>query len=132
MPKALLIIRDETIRARAIEWIKRVPIGWRVIIDEQKRSTEQSDLMWTLLGFVAAQARLRGDKYDMDSWKCIFMKALGHEIKMLPQLHGGGYFPNGTSSRKLNKTEMTDLIEFIYAEGAAMGVNFHNERSIAA
>jgi len=50
-------------------------------------------------------------------WKCIFMAALGHEVMFTMGLNNQP-FPIGFRTSKLNKAQMSDLIEFIYAYGA--------------
>ena len=122
-----LVIANEGIRKKAMEWLAKVPTGWRVVFREPKRSTEQSDLMWTLLSFVASQKLHHGRKYPPEVWKCIFMNALGQETKFIPTLDGQSVFPISFRSSQLSVKEMMDLIEFISAWGAENGVKFYGE-----
>jgi NinB protein len=131
MARALLIIANEAVRKRAQDWLARAPIGYRIEFKEAKRTTEQSDLMWTLLSFVASQKLHFGRKYDTETWKCIFMNQLGQETKFIPTLDGQSVFPMGQRSSDLSKKEMTDLIDYISAWGAENGVNFEHKRIVA-
>ena len=49
MSRALLILSNPTVRARAINWIKNVPDGTRVEFKEPKRTLPQNDRMWAML-----------------------------------------------------------------------------------
>ena len=129
MPKALLIIQNDIIRQRAIDWIKRVPIGWRVTIDEPKRSLEQNDYMWSLLTDIASQGRLRGRKLTTDTWKVTFMRALGHKMEFAEELDGSGVFPIGIRSSALSKKDMADLITFMIQWGDGCGIKFTCDKS---
>lgn len=131
MARALLILANDIVRKRAIKWIENVPDGTRVIFQEPKRTTEQSDRMWAMLTEVSTQTTLGGVKYTPDDWKCIFMAQLGHETRFLPRLEGGGFVPVGFRSSELSKSEMSDLMELIAAYGAQHGVAFNDERKAA-
>lgn len=108
-----LYIRSERDRATLMEWCRRVPDGWRAEFKAPKRTDEQNDRLWELLDRVAKRMTLNGARYDKDSWKCIFMKAMGAEIKVLPMLDGTGIFPTGFRSSDLSVREMCDLQTFI-------------------
>lgn len=124
MARALLILANDTIRAKAIHWIKHLPEGTRVEFKGPKRTLPQNDLFWSLLTEVATQKTHGGSKYSPDQWKVIFLHAIGREVQFIPALDGKGFIPWGQSSSDLSKSEMTDLIEFIYSWGAENGVQF--------
>ena len=132
MSRALLILANQAVRERAIEWIKKAADGTRVIFQEAKRTTEQNDRMWAMLTDVSEQATLGGAEYSPEDWKPIFMNELGHETRFLPRLEGTGFIPVGFRSSQLSKAEMSDLMELIAAWGAKHGVEFHSEMARAA
>jgi hypothetical protein len=125
MSRALLILANQAIRNRALAWIKNSPDGTRVLFQEPKRSSEQNNRMWAMLTDIATQAVHVGIKHDAETWKAIFMNALGQENKFVKTLDGTGFFPIGLRSSKLSKAEMTELIDFIQAWGVQNGVTFH-------
>lgn len=105
-------------------WLERaVLLGWRVEFKEPKRSHEQNDRMWELLSRVAKRMTINGARFDAESWKCIFMKAMGKEVRVLPMLDGNGIFPTGFRSSDLSVREMADLQTFIEAWCADKGVD---------
>lgn len=126
MSRALLILANQTVRDRAIAWIKKLPDGTRVTFQEAKRTNEQNDRMWAMLTDVATQATLGGEKYRPEDWKCIFMHALDHEQIWLPALEGTAKLSVGFSSSRLSKREMSDLMELIAAWGTQHGVRFND------
>jgi NinB protein len=105
MTRRTLIIANEGIRSKALTWVKNVAIGTVIDFRQAKRTNDQNALLWALLGDV--------------------------EMRMVPALDGRGFVSLGTRTSKLTKSEMSDLIEVIYAFGATRGVVFHNERIAA-
>ena len=124
MARHLLILANEAVRARALHWVQKAPLGYRVWFAEPKRTTEQSDRMWAMLGDVARQCTINGKKYTSEQWKCIFLKALGHDVDFLPTLDGTSFFPTGFRSSDLSKREMMDMITSIQAYGDGEGIVF--------
>jgi hypothetical protein len=111
--KHLLILMNDTVRARAMRWVSRLPVGTRVEFSEPRRTTDQNAKLWALLGDVSRNHEHHGRRYSPDDWKVLFMLALGKEMRFAPSLDGHGFVPLGTRSSKLSKAEMSDLIEFI-------------------
>ena len=132
MGRHVLILANEAIRAKAQKWLEKAPIGFRIEFKEPKRTTEQSDYMWALLTDMASQTTHMGQKYTPEIWKCLFMAAMGNEVKFIPALDGVGVLPLGLSSRDLSKKEMGDLITLIISEGIQRGVKFHDAKELAA
>lgn len=119
MARALAIIYDEKDRQRVIDWIKLAPIETRVEIKGPKRTLSQNDRMWAMLTDIVVQKKtINGQTFKADEWKAIFMEALGREQPALPTLDGRSFFSIGHSSSSLEKSEMSDLIEFMFAWGA--------------
>lgn len=125
MSRALLIIRDDTQRNRAIEWCRKAPEGTRIEFKESKRTGEQNDRFWAMLTDVATQKLHFGRKYPADVWKLLFMDALGREAKFVPALDGTSVVPVSYSSSDLSKAEMTELMEFIAQWGTENGIVFY-------
>jgi hypothetical protein len=117
-----VILVSDTQRAFAKELIDLSPVNAVVNIQERKRSISQNDLMWALLSDVS-RAKPDGRSMTTDRWKMAFMDACGHEVQFEQGLNGG-FFPVGHSSSKLSVSEMSELIEFIFAWGSENGVTF--------
>jgi hypothetical protein len=132
MSRALLVLNNNDVRARAISWVQKAPAGCRVEFREAKRSTEQNDRMWAMLTDIARQKEHCGRKYDAALWKCLFMNALGHETQFIPTLDGTSFMPLGYRSSELSKAEMSALIDLMFAWGAENGVVFHDQQEVAA
>src|ERR1700744_2259392 len=118
MSRALLILSNQDVRKRAVDWISKAPDGTRVEYKGPKRSLDQNAKLWACLTDVATQAVHNGKKYPAEIWKVLFMDACGREIQFIPKLDGTGFIPFGHSSSDLSKKEMSELIEFIHAWGA--------------
>ena len=132
MGRALVTIKAETDRLRVASWAAKAPYGTRVEFKAAKRSLPQNDRMWAMLTDVATQKEHAGRKYTTDQWKILFMHACGREVQFIPSLDNTTFIPWGQSSSDLSKSEMTDLIEFIFKWGAENGVVFHDPVEAAA
>lgn len=112
-------------RARR-EWAKQLvegaPDGYECIVRQKKRSNPQNDRMWAMLTDVS-RSKPQGLEYTPEIWKAVFMQACGHEQRFLMGLDGNP-FPAGFRSSKLNKAQMSDLMEFISAWGSENGVRW--------
>ncbi len=132
MARALLILSNNAIRDRAIAWIKNAPDNTRVEFKEPKRTLPQNDRMWAMLTVIASNALLGGKRYSADEWKCIFLDALGQEMKFLPKLEGNGFVPIGHRSSDLSVKEMSDLMELMTAWCANNGISLSKQEWRAA
>lgn len=131
MSRALLILRDGPVRQRAHRWVDALPEGTRVEFKQPKRTDEQNAKMWAMLTDIATQKEHCGQRHTPDTWKVIFLHALGRETQFIPALNGVGFLPIGQSSSDLSKSEMSDLIELMHAWGAENGVVFQDSAAPA-
>lgn len=118
---------NETVRYNASHALASAPLGHIVTIDEPKRSTQQNALLWAALSDVA-KAKPEGRNWPPETWKAAFMHFLGHQVMFAEGLGGTGPFPVGFRSSHLNKKQMGDLIDCIFAYGAEHGVVFSDTR----
>jgi hypothetical protein len=122
MSKATLILANAAIRDRALRWVATAPVGTRLEFREPQRTVDQNSKLWAMLTDVARQHEHFGQRYEADAWKILFLTALGKELRLAPALDGKGVVALGTSSSKLSKSEMSDLLEFMTAWGAENGI----------
>lgn len=136
MARALLVLTDPHVRRRAIEWIMGAPWNTRVEFKGPKRSLPQNDRMWAMLTELATQLRWHGQRLTADDWKLVMLDALRREtsqqLRIVPNTDGTGFVNLSTSSSDLDKGEMTDLIELMFAFGAKHGVVFADDKEMAA
>lgn len=109
-------------RDKAIEAVRQAGDDYIVTITEPKRSMVQNSLMWCLLNELADQVEWHGQKLSAENWKDMCTAALKKQ-EVVPGIEGG-FVVLGTSTRKMTKLEMSELIEFIYHFGAEHGVQF--------
>jgi hypothetical protein len=124
MSRILITINGSADRDRAVKWIRNSPAGTRIEFKAAKRTIAQNDKMWIMLTEVARQVLWDGKKLRPADWRDLFIDALKRELRMVPTLDGSGMLSLGRSTSDLGKTEMSDLIELIYAFGANHGVVF--------
>lgn len=130
--RAALTLNSPEVRKRAANWCMTAPDGTRVEWKRSKRSIPQNSMMWACLTDISRQVEHGGRHYSPEDWKCLFMHALGQEVRFLPSLDGQSFVPIGYRSSDLSKGEMTELIELILSFGAERGVVFHDQQAEAA
>jgi hypothetical protein len=118
-----LTLNGPKARALAHQGVDRAPDGYVLELREAKRTDEQNNALHGLVTqILKARPRHFGMKMTKESYKAVFMHALGREPTMVPNLEGDGFFPMGLSTSKLSKTEFSDLMEFILAWCAVEGI----------
>lgn len=123
---ALLILANDQVRARAIEWIRKAPDKTRVRFDEPKRTLAQNDRFQAMLTELTRLLPVHNSvKMDSLKWKAVLMQALGAEMLMLPTLDGDGWFPMGHRSSKLSVSEMGALMDLMEAFAAQKGMSLN-------
>jgi hypothetical protein len=125
MSRALIQIHGDESRKLAVKWVQEAPLETVIEFRAARRSTLQNDRMWAMLTDIARQKRLQGKKYNPEQWKVIFLRALGRELEVLPELAGGTWF-SPKSSSVLTKQEMSDLFALMESWGAENGVVFND------
>lgn len=118
-------IKGDWTREQAVKLVRQAPNGYVVTVREPKRSTAQNDLMWTLLTALS-KAKPNGRTHTPDTWKVLAMHACSHACQFEIGLNGQP-FPIGFRSSQLNKRQMSDLVEWIYAYAAEAGVDLSRE-----
>lgn len=122
MGRALLVLHNDAMRAKAIDWIRRAPAETRVEFKGPKRTIPQNDRMWAMLTDLSEQLLWHGQRLSTEDWKQVMLASLKQEMRIVPNIHGDGFVQLGRSSSDLSKDEMTDLMTIIEAFAARYGV----------
>jgi hypothetical protein len=122
MGRALLVLHNDAMRSKAIDWIRRAPRETRVTFQGPKRSLDQNSRLWACLTDVSTQLLWHGQRLSPDDWKIVFLSSLKQEMRLVPNIHGDGFVQLGRSSSDLSKEEMSDLFLIIEAFAARYGV----------
>ena len=93
-----------------------------IVICHQKRNNAQNALLWASLGEIARQVDWHGQKLAPEEWKDCFTAALKRQ-KVVPGLDGG-FVVLGSSTSKMTKSELSELLELMFAFAAERGVKF--------
>lgn len=125
------IINSLADRQRAAKWCMSAPSGMRIEFKEVKRSLSQNDLLWARLTDVSAQVEWYGQKLSPDDWKDMFTASL-RKARVSPGIDPGSFVVLGLHTSDLSKQEFSDLLELIAAFGAEHGVQFQDDREVAA
>lgn len=115
-----VILHGPSQRSFAKSLIDRAPVGAVLTIREAARSTDQNAKMWAMLSDIS-RSKPEGRCHTPEVWKSLAMHACGHQVQFEHGLDGQP-FPIGFRSSHLTKSQMSDLIEFLYAYGAMHNV----------
>ena len=124
-----LILTGVHARNKAKELIDAAPTGCIVNVRLPTRSTVQNAKLWAMLGDIS-RAKPGGRCHTPDVWKALAMHACGHAVQFETGLDGAP-FPLGFRSSKLNKQQMSELIEFLYEFGARHNIAWTDEARAA-
>lgn len=113
------LVHDEA-RRRAIEYVRNAPEGYKVDVKAAPRSIEQNALMWTLLNEISRNVIWHGRKLPPESWKIMATAALKKQ-DVVPGIDGN-FVVLGSSTSRMTKNEMTELIEFLQAFAVQNGI----------
>lgn len=101
--------------------------GWTLELREAKRSDDQNRALWGALQQIHRQRPVHlGVQMTPETWKSVFMQALGAEMVFVPTLDGTGMFPMGHKSSALTKTEFSALLELILSWAAQEGLTIEH------
>jgi len=84
-------------------------------IEKEKRSQEQNALMWSVLTDLSKQVMWHGEKLTKEEYKDLLTAGLKKQRAI--QGIDGGFVVLGSSTSKMTKQEMTDLITLAHAFG---------------
>lgn len=132
MARRSFVIISEEVRARAIEWLRQLPLKSVVRTDDKPtRSGAQNDRFHAMLDDVADQIGWtdvfgRPIKMTRENWKRFFLRMYNREALIVPNEDGTGFYDLGPRSSELSVLEMSDCMELIAAFGAERGVKFRD------
>lgn len=128
--KQVFFLVHDNARANAVEAVRTAPDGYCVEVKQRTRTLEQNAKMWAMLSDVARQVVWHGQVLTPENWKDVFTAALKRQ-QVVPGIDGG-FVVLGTSTRRMTKGEMAELVEFMYAFGAERSVLWSDPMEVAA
>lgn len=117
-----VILRGVAQRGLAHKLIDAAPVDAVVTVKEATRNLDQNARMWAMLSDIS-RAKPDGRKHTPETWKALFMHALGYETRFEMGLNGEP-FPVGLRTSRLTVRQMADLITFIAEYGDRHGVHW--------
>lgn len=90
------------------------------------RTIEQNAKLWAMLTEISQQVDWHGQKLSQEDWKHVFSAALNQQ-RVVPNLDNNGFVVLGQSTSKMTVSQMTEMIELMYAFGAQNSVEFKKE-----
>ena len=123
-----ITLRDPAQRRRAHECVKDCPEGWTATFAPPKRTLDQNALLWARLGELSRQVVWHGQKLTPENWKDVLTAGLKQQ-RVVPGMDGG-FVVLGTSTRRMSKPDMRDLLDLMDAFAAQQGVTWAVDRGV--
>lgn len=121
--KRIFHLVHPTARRNALEYVQSAPDGVCVTVADPTRSLEQNARLWALLTDISEQVEWYGKRLTPTDWKHVFSSSL-RRLEVVPNLDGTGFVALGTSTSRMTKRELSDLMTLIEAFGAERGVEW--------
>src|ERR1700747_3053251 len=112
MSRAVVHIKGQADRNLVATWVKNVPDGTTVEFRAPRRSGDQNNLMWSLLGQISKQVIWCGQKLSSEDWKDVLTASL-RRTRVVPGIDPGTSVPLGMRTSQMTKEELSDLLELI-------------------
>lgn len=93
-----------------------------VTLSRPRRSLDQNAKMWAMLTDISRQVTWHGVKLSPTDWKHLVTASV-FGIKMVPGLDGG-FVALGKATSRMTKSQLSDVVEALYAFGAEQGVEW--------
>lgn len=126
------ILSTPQARQNAAKAVQDAPVGYVVEIKEPTRTLAENALLHAILTDLVKQATWHGQRLPMEVWKRLCMAAWlresGEKPMMIPALDGHGVDIIYERTSKLTKKQCAELIDYIFALGAELGVKFTEVR----
>lgn len=96
-----------------------------------KRSGEQNDKLHALLSDIADQKQWAGQTLDVETWKRLMTaaweRASGRSVRIFPGIDGQGIDMVYQRTSRMNKQELSELIEYATSWAIEQGIHLHAE-----
>lgn len=120
--KRVFFLAHDQARRGVMEFAFQAPVGWKVTFEPAKRSGEQNDRLHAMLGEIADRCDWAGRKWDIETWKRLFVAAWDRATKqpvvLLPALDDHGVDVVFRRTSKLSRRECAELMDYIEAWAA--------------
>jgi hypothetical protein len=97
----------------------------------RERSIEQNGKLHALLSDIARQQKWNGQFLDLEAWKRLFVsaweRANQRPAEFYPALDGQGFDVVYRRTSRMNKKEVSELIEYVTAWAIDKGINLREE-----
>lgn len=130
MSRAIVEIKNDADRNKIITWARNVAAGTTVEFRAARRTGDQNNLLWSLLGQISSHVDWYGQKLSSEDWKDVLTASL-RRARVVPGIEAGTFVPLGMRTSQMTKEEISELLELIYAFGAERGVKFRELEVVA-
>ena len=126
-------LTSTNLRRQALDAVNRAPDHHCVTVGPDKRGKNQNALLHAILRDVATQCQWAGQQWPPEVWKRLmtaaWLRATMRDAEIIPSLDGQGVEIIYVRTSELNKSQCSELCEYIYAWGSERGVRWSKTES---
>lgn len=142
--KRLFILAHPQARANALRAVQEAPEGFRVVVEEPKKTRAQEERYHAMLGDIAKQYPIHGQLRDEETVKRLCVDQFRRDtakdpdlgplwddmgtMEMMPSLDGSGVVMLGWQTRRFPKRLASAFVEWLFALGAEVGIEWSEPR----
>lgn len=119
---------DELKRDNCVQTIRKLELKdknpFEITIKEATRKSVQNARMWAMLAELSKQVDWYGQRLSSEEWKDVLSASL-FQLTTVPSIDGRKMVLLGKATSKFTISQMSDMIEFMFAFGAEKGVTFN-------
>lgn len=135
MSRQVFRLIHDAARRNAANFCMTAPDGWFARFDAPKKSRDQEEKYHAMIGDIAKQVDLIGERRNVDDAKRLLIDAfarvmaasgtpLRQSSRIIPSLDGSGFVQLGIQSRDFLVAEASEFIEYLYAFGTGHEVKW--------
>jgi NinB protein len=129
----LFILSHAEARRRASEAVLAAPDGYRVKIEEPRRTLDQNAAQWPILEAFSRQLQwpVNGVMVHMtpEEWKDLLSAAFRKETARLAMGLDGGVVMLGSRTSKMSKSTFSEYLDFLHATAAQRGIDLSGDKT---
>lgn len=132
--KQFFVLAHAEARRRAVMAIQNAPDGYVVKVQPPTRTLDQNDLIHPVVRAIKKHMEAHGAKKRTEDWWRYYLlgKFAGSEVCEDPDGSGGIVVMNReTGTSRMDKDRASEFIEWMYAWGTGIGVEWADEQEAA-
>ena len=125
--RSIFTLSHAEARRRAVATVECAPDGYRVTVEEPRRSLDQNAALWPILQAFSEQRTWsvngKSVRLEPEDWKDVLTASFQSEqMRMAPLVGSPGVVMLGLRTSKMGKRRFSEFLDYIHSVAAEIGV----------